>query len=296
VFRRVLVLVFLAAISLPLGAGMAAAHGDGMGPEMHVPRVLAVDPPLPGLQVAVIEAGARLRLDNRTDRSVQVLPEPGSHVHEPPIAPGRTARWADPRVRAAAADPAPAEGRRAWSVPLQVGDRVVTVRGEQVWPAAPSSLSWWLMTLLAAVGTALLGVRAVGRPRWAPALAAATVLVAVAHAVHVVGSALVVEDSSLPGIVIGTAGPALLAWVLAALGAVLTLTGRGWGPLLCALSGALLALVTAFAANNFGAPVLPFAGPPELDRAAVALTLGGGVGLFLSGFAAVGRLSPEPAR
>ena len=39
--------------------------------------------------------------------------------------------------------------------------------------------------------------------------------------------------------------------------------------------------------------MLPFAGPPDLDRAAVALTLGGGVGLFLAGFAALRALTPR---
>jgi hypothetical protein len=34
-------------------------------------------------------------------------------------------------------------------------------------------------------------------------------------------------------------------------------------------------------------------GDPALDRAAVVLTLGGGLGLFLSGFAALRELSPS---
>ena len=92
------------------------------------------------------------------------------------------------------------------------------------------------------------------------------------------------------------AGPAVVAWLLALAGAALTLVRRAYGPLLCALSGGLLALVTAFSANNFGSAVLPFAGPADLDRAAVALALGGGAGLFLAGFAALRELTPaEPA-
>jgi hypothetical protein len=97
-------------------------------------------------------------------------------------------------------------------------------------------------------------------------------------------------------IVLGAAGPAALAWLLALVGAGLTLARRAYGPLLCTLAGGLLALVSAFNANNFGSPVLPFAGPPDLDRAAVALTVGGGVGLFLVGFTVLSALTTADTR
>ena len=82
---------------------------------------------------------------------------------------------------------------------------------------------------------------------------------------------------------------------LALAGAALVLRGHGYGPLLCALSGAVFALVTAFSANNFSSAVLPFAGAADLDRAAVVLTLGGGFGLFLAGFAALRELTAAAA-
>jgi hypothetical protein len=291
---RLLVVLGLVGAGLNLGSGVALAHGDGLGPEAHVPRVLAVDPPVPGLTVTVIEAGHRLRLDNNTGVEVAVLPPDGqARTTEPLVAPGATARWGDHRVSAAAADPAAAEGRRAWAVPLRVGDQAVAVRGEQFWPAPPSSAPWWLATLVVAVLAALVGMRAVHRPRWAPVLAGMTLLVAAAHLVHVVGGALIVEDRAVVTVVLGAAGPAVLAWVLALAGAGLTLAGRAYGPLLCALAGAVFALVSGFSANNFGSPVLPFAGPADLDRAAVALTLGGGLGLFVAGFAALRVLTPE---
>jgi hypothetical protein len=120
-------------------------------------------------------------------------------------------------------------------------------------------------------------------------------LVAAAHLIQVLGAALIVEDRPLVGVVFGAAGPAVLGWLLAAVGVALTLARRAYGPLLCALSGAVFALVTAFNANNFGSAVLPFAGPADLARAAVVGTLGGGVGLFVAGFAALRELTPADA-
>ena len=58
----------------------------------------------------------------------------------------------------------------------------------------------------------------------------------------------------------------------------------------------MFALVTAFSANNFSSAVLPFAGAPALDRAAVVLTLGGGFGLFVVGFAALRELTAADTR
>ena len=295
---RLLVLLILVGFGLLGGAGVASAHGDGgLGPEAHLPRVLGLDPPVPGLDVTVIESGARLRIDNRTGVDVLVLPPDGApQAAVLLVVPGGTARWADQRVSASAVDPAPAEGRRAWAVPLRVGDRPVAVRGEQVWPAPPPSAAWWLATLAVAAVAAVVGTRAVYRRSWAPALAGMAVLVAAAHVVHVLGSALIVEDRPLLGVLLGAAGPAVLAWLLALTGAALTLARRAYGPLLCALSGGVFALVTAFSANNFGYAVLPFIGPADLDRAAVALTLGGGAGLFLAGFAVLRELTPaEPS-
>jgi hypothetical protein len=293
---RTLLVLPLALAGLFLGSGVAAAHGSGgPGPEMHLPRIVELDPPVPGLSVAVIEGGARLRIDNGTGETVDVRPAViGARAAEPMIAPGDTARWADPRVRAAAADPVPAEARRAWAVPLLVGDQLVLVRGEQTWPPPPASAPWWLATLLAAVLAAVVGRRAVSRPGWAPALALLTLTVAGAHVVHVLGSALLFEDRPLLGAVLGTAGPAVLAWAIAALGCLLTLARRAYGPLLCALSGGLFALFSAFGGDAFSSPVLPFGWAPDLDRLTLVLTLGGGLGLFLVGLAALARDPAAP--
>ncbi len=289
---RALAVVFLVLAILPVGGGVAAAHGGGIGPEAHVPEIVALDPPVPGLDVAVIEAGERLRIDNRTGALVEVIPPPGTaRTVEPVVAAGATERWTDTRVTAAAVDPPPTDGRRAWVVPLDVGGQPVLIRGEQVWPTPPPAAAWWLTTAIVAVAVAVVGILAVRRPRWSPVLAAITVLVSSAHLVHVLGSALVVEGRPYAAVALGAAGLGMVAWPLGFVGAALTLARRSYGPLLCALSGAILALVTAFDATGFSSAVLPFGWAADLDRATTVLTFGGGIGLFLTGFAALDRLT-----
>jgi hypothetical protein len=86
---RTLLVLPLALAGLFLGSGVAAAHGSGgPGPEMHLPRIVELDPPVPGLSVAVIEGGARLRIDNGTGETVDVRPAViGARAAEPMIAP-----------------------------------------------------------------------------------------------------------------------------------------------------------------------------------------------------------------
>ncbi len=109
---RVIVLLGSIGIGLVGAAGTAAAHGSGgLGPEAHMPQVRGLDPPVPGLTVTVIESGARLRIDNRTGAAVDVLPPTGApRTAEPVVAAGSTARWADPRVSAAAGRSGPGRG------------------------------------------------------------------------------------------------------------------------------------------------------------------------------------------
>ncbi len=291
---------------VPLGTGTAAAHGgDGPEPSAHLPRILAVEPAVPGLAVTVIEGGYRLRVDNGTGTTVTVLPPNGAaRSSEPVVPPGGSARWADLRVAAAEAGGPPPEGTRAWTVPLLVGDVPVLVRGEQTWPPPPAALLWWALTALAAIGAALIGIGAagigavgpgaVGRPRLAVPLAATTLLVAAAHAVHILGSALVVDGTAYPQAVLGSAGVTVVVWPIAVAGAVLAARGRRYGPLLCALAGAVLAQFSAFELAAFSNAVLPFGWNPDLDRAMIVLTFGGGLGLFLSGFRVLGTFTATP--
>jgi hypothetical protein len=287
---RFAVVLLLSLTALPAGSGIASAHAGGLAPSTSRSEIRGIDPPVTGLRVIVIEAGARLEIDNQTGATVDVLPEPGAdRLREPTVPPGGTARWSDSRVVAAAQAPDPPDHQRAWAIPLQVGSQAVTIHGEQLWPPPPPAGRWWLATGLAALVSGVIGALAVRRWRWAAAtLASATVTIVAAHFTHALGSALVLPpDQPLLVMVAGSAVPAIVAWPLAVVGAALVIAGHPSGPMICGLFGALLALFTASDVVSYFYAVLPFGWNPNLDRATTVLTVGGGFGLFLTGILAL---------
>lgn len=183
------------------GVPTAWAHAGGLSTTSSEPIVLGVEPPVPGLELSVVEFGARLRLDNRTDQLVLVEPPIGTVLNALPVVqPGETAFWSDPRIAAAAAQPRAAGERLAWEIPVKVGETPVTVTGEQYWPQPPNAGLWWLLVAVAIAVPAGLTYACCRWPRSRhrhrrvdehpvplPArivLAASTVLVICAHLVH----------------------------------------------------------------------------------------------------------------
>ena len=293
---RLLLLVTVTALLLPGGATPADAHAGGLSSASSEARVVALAPPVPGLDVRAVEFGARLRVENDTGDVVVVEPLPGSPPSAlPVVAPGGVAYWSDPRVTAAAGESRSEGDRLAWSVPLRVGATPVTVRGEQFWPPPPAAALWVGLALLALAVPAVAGVLGAGR-RWGRVvLAAATVVVIGAHLLHVFGSAGVPEDQPYPLMLLSAAGYALLGWPLGAVGAWLTVRGHSAGPLLCVAAGGLFAIViTPVDAFTLVDAVVPFDWGADLDRALVALTLGGGLGVVVAGMALL-RRGPVPA-
>ena len=293
---QLLLLIGLVAILLPGGATPASAHAGGLSSSSSEARVLSIDPPVPGLDVRAVEFGARLRIDNGTGVPVVVEPLPGSRLSGlPTVEPGGRAYWPDPRATMAAAGERPDGDRVAWAIPLRVGDAAVTVRGEQYWPPPPSAALWWAAALLALAVPAVAGLVGAAH-RWGRlVLAAATLVVIGAHLVHVFGSAGVPEDQPYPLMLLSAAGYALLGWPLGAVGAWLTVRGHGAGPLLCCAAGGLFAIVIApIDAFTLVDAVVPFEWGADLDRALVALTLGGGLGVAVAGVAVL-RRSPVRA-
>ncbi|MGI8815886.1 MAG: hypothetical protein ACR2G2_11610 [Pseudonocardia sp.] len=294
-FRRTLITLALALVALlgtgPLvGAGVAWAHAGGLTSATSEPVVLGVEPVVPGLDVAVVEFGTRLRIANGSGQPVAVLPPPGTTVNAlPVVAPAATAFWADPRIAWAAAHPRPAEGALAWRIPLRVGDTPVTVYGQQRWPPPPAAGLWWLLTGVAIAVPAALVALATRRPGLAGwrsglvarvVLAGATVVVICAHLVHIYGSALVPAQGQVIWLFLSAAGFAVVAWPMGLIGAYTTLRGRPAGPLLCLVAGALIAVIISPAdLFSFHDAVVPFAWGATLDRFLIALNVGGGLGV-----------------
>jgi hypothetical protein len=284
-------LVLAALLALP---GVASAHAAGLTTTQSVPRVLGIDPAVPGISVAVVEYGARLRLHNGTTYTVDVEQPPGSIVPLPSVAPGATAYWADPRIAALARQSRPAGGVIGWQIPLVLnGSERVVVRGEQVWPEPPAAALWWAITLAVALAAALPVLLARGRRFGQVWLAVATIVVVTAHVIHIAGSAAVVEDQPYPLVFLAAAGFGLAAWPIGIAGAWLTLRGSSTGPLLCCITGALLALVVASTdVLTFHDAVVPFAWGADLDRLLISLAVGGGLGVAAAGIVTLRRTVP----
>ncbi len=176
----------------------------------------------------------------------------------------------------------------------------MTIHGEQVWPPPPPAGLWWLVTGLAALVAVVVGFVAVRR-RWAAvALGVATLTIAAAHVIHLLGSTAVVPpDQSVPATILGFAGPAIAAWPLGLIGPWLAIAGYRSGLLVCGLFGALLLLFSVPDVTSFFYAVLPFGWSPDLDRAVTALVVGGGFGLFITGvlaLRALARATPPDAQ
>jgi hypothetical protein len=281
--------LLLALLLVPFGAGVAAAHGGvDAAPGPSLPRVLSVEPAVPGLSVTVVEGGLRLRLDNRTGVEVTVRPPQGADRDQEPIVPaGGSAAWADARATGA-----------EWAIPLLVGDAPVTVRGDRLHPAPPLPVPWWSATVFAAAATFCVGALAVERGRRSGAargVAGLTVLLVGAHVVHVLGSVPVLAEPPSAATALSAAGIGVLCWLLGAAGVALTLARRELGLLACAAAGAFTALLTVFDTTGFHRPVLAFAWAFDLDRLTTVVTVGAGVGLFLTGCAALRAAGAERA-
>jgi hypothetical protein len=306
-----------------IGAGTAWAHAGGLTSTTSEPVILGVEPPVPGLRLEVVEFGARLRLENGTRQLLLVEPPVGTALNALPVVqPGETALWADPRIAWAAGQPRPAGDRLAWEIPLRVGETPVTVTGEQYWPPPPDAAMWWLLLAVAIAvpaGLAYASCRWSRRPGPDPrpadpeaglelastpvvartVLAACTLLVICAHLVHIYGSALVPAQGEVIWLFLGAAGFSIIAWPLGLAGAYYTLRRSPAGPLLCLVSGALIAVIISPAdIFSFHDAVIPYAWGADLDRFLIAMNVGGGLGVIAAATVLMRNTpaTPETAR
>ena len=223
---QLLLLVAMTALLLPGGATPAPAHAGGLSSSTSEARVLAIDPPVPGLDVRAVEFGARLRIENATGDTVIVEPLHGSQLAAlPVVAPGAVRLLGRPAGPAAAAGDRPDGDRSAWTVPLRVGTSAASCSANSSGPRPRRRRCGWLGAGRAGRPGRRRRARG-GRRLGRVALAAATVVVIGAHLLHVLRLRARSGGPALSAHAAQRRGYALLGWPLGAVGVWLTLRGR----------------------------------------------------------------------
>ncbi|WP_433271742.1 hypothetical protein ACQPZF_13550 [Actinosynnema sp. CS-041913] len=236
-------------------AAPAHAHAGGLTPQDHLSRVTGIEPPLPGVAARMVNHGTQLEIRNDGPEPVAVA----GHV----VAPGEVWRFRDERTTAP-----------TWEVPLGTA----VVRGRVDATPGPNPLWWLLVTLALAAGGRFLG-------RSKALLAGGVVVVTVAHILHAVGSTLAVTGGSFVPLMVGAGGVGLVCWPLAGVAVGAAVRRKPAAAFIAAVVGAMLVVAGIPDFDSFRFSHLPFAGPADVDRLLVALTLGGGLGLAAGGFA-----------
>jgi hypothetical protein len=271
--RRLVVLLAVVAGTLFGTAGPAAAHAGGLVATDARSHVVTITPPVPGLAVVAIEEGAKLRLTNDTGGPVAVV---GT---DRVVASGASLTWADSRSTPQDKDLAPSRTTE-WTVPLDVHGTAVTVTGVLTGEQPPNPLPWWALAIVTAVAVPVIARRL---HRADLLLAAAGGVALAASIIHVTGSTLAVESAPFAGTFLNAAGINLLSWPLLLGGAIVALRGRPAGLLAVCAGAALTAVFILPDVTSFHRAVLPFDGPPTMERVLVVLALGLGAGVAVAG-------------
>jgi hypothetical protein len=310
--RLVLILTVAGAVVAP--ATPASAHG-GDAPDATAYRttVTQITPPMRGLSVRTVEAGARLELTNDSGRTVEVLGYAGEpylavradgtyeNVHSPATYLNVTLGGDGPVPATADPTAAPSWRRVSGSTTVRWHDR----RTHWLEPAPPLTgaqrLRDWAVPLRDQTRT--FEIR--GAVDYVPPPAtgwwwAAAVLLAVAVSAPAMRSRRAVRAVALIAgtITLGNAvlraldgmplSPVLIVVALVALAA----GALAYRPFFIALAGTLLAVFAGLVnAGVFGAAVVPAAGPAWLSRLAVLVAIGAGAGMVTG---AVSRLRTAP--
>lgn len=215
---------------------------------------------------------------NATDSANPAAEPRWQHISEE-----TTVRWHDHRAHwmagtpaAVANDPGSVHELTIWAIPIEVDGQVVVANGATAWVPPPSTGLWWFTTALVAIAATV----ALATRWWRGCTAAFAGLVAIASLTAMIG--------------MWTASPTVwatkafaIAIPVVALGCigigVALLRSRPWdGIILVAMGAGVLVLLQGLALiDHFGASSLPTSLPTDLDRAAVAVIIGGGVGLAL---------------
>jgi hypothetical protein len=184
--------------------------------------------------------------------------------------------WSGPDPPAVAAD----RGHRqvvvpSWQIPLRLGQRTALVEGDIVWVPGPAPWPWVLLAVVAFAAVLAAG--------WRRQLGLLALLVAVAVAADMAHTIGVFAASTAP--VLAKAYAAIISvggWVAALVAVWQLRRGRlQAGRILLLLAGTFLAFagalpdVTALMSSQLSSAL-----DPALSRAAIALTLGAGLGMI----------------
>jgi hypothetical protein len=278
VLRRLGLLVLAAGALSFAWAAPAAAHAGGLVATDARSRVVGLSPAVPGLSVTTIDGGAKLRLINRTAGPVTVVAGGGPDTPAT-VAAGHDLTWTDTRSTPVGRK-IPAGGAQPWAFTVDAAGTPVTVTGALAGEPRPAPLPWWTAALVTAAAVPLLGRRV----RRGDLLIAGTGLAGMAASIaHVTGSTMAVQSAPALGTFVNASGVNLLSWPLILGGAVAVLRGRPAGVLAICAGAALTALFILPDVTAFHRAVLPFAGPPDLERILVVLALGLGSGVAIAG-------------
>lgn len=327
-------LVLLAVLGSLIGlAGPASAHAaDAQGVDADYLTTLTGVPA--GVSASVVESGSRLELRLAGAREVVVLGEAGEPFlrlsergaelnEDSPYAwrtldrrgitevPADADGVGEPRWTTLSSDPvaiyhehrmhwteltpppevaaAPDQERtlRDWSVPMLVDGTPAALTGTLDYLPGPSPWVWLPVGLIALAATA---VALRGR---AAAVVACLVVVA-ADVVRTLGQGLAAADATL-GAIASAAGVASIGWVLLLLACVGAWRRQVGALVLAAVGGALVALAGGLPQIGVLGASLPLtAWPDVVQRVAVTVSIGGGLGLLVGLVGAFSRLSPAP--
>ncbi len=327
-----LLLLLLVTLGALLGlAGPASAHAaDAQGVDADYLTTLTAVPS--GLSASVVEGGSRLELRLTGASEAVVLGEAGEPflrlrpdgvelnedspyawrtldrrgITEVPVAADRIGdpRWKrvsdtpvaiyhehrmhwtglQPPAEVAAA-PDQVRRLRDWSVPVLVDGAPMALTGTLDYLPGPSPWPWLPFGLTALIAIAL-ALRGRGFA------IAACLLVVVADVVRTLGQGLAAADGTV-GAIASAAGVASIGWVLLLLACVGAWRRQVGALVLAAVGGALVALAGGLPEIGVLGASLPLtAWPDVVQRAAVTVSIGGGLGLLVGLVGAFSRLSP----
>ncbi len=324
--------LLLGCAALVVGASPALAHaGSGVEATNHRPELRGLEPAVDGVRVRLVDDGTRIELDagghdvvvlgyegepylrvddrgvfeNRRSPAVYLnrslngdTPPPEADATAAPdwvrVDDGVVARWHDHALHVPPGQRAGGRAVTDWERPLEVDGAPVALRGRIVTVPAPSALPWLAVAMALAVAVVL-----AARAAWRVAVVAALAVLVAAESARLYGLVLGAPTwlVSRTEVVVDAGTMSIIGSGLAVACIVLVARRR---PLEAAAAAAVAGGVLAFTGglqelDDLRASQLGSALPDGVARAVVAIVLGVGIGVAVSGVLALRRGTSTPA-